>query len=89
MEEKVEEAWPSLYEKNPQGAQKETRPRYRRAAKTREGILGKCRKQSAGSWTAQGSMLMGIRNKEKHVPSVACNSEEKTLETADGLMIIP
>ena len=30
-------------------------------------------------------MLMGIRNKERHVPLTACNSEEKTLETADGL----
>ena len=30
-------------------------------------------------------MLMGTRNEERHVPSAACNSEEKTLETADDL----
>ena len=83
--EKVEETWPSLCEKNPQGAQKEIGLGYRRATRTREGILGKCRKQSSGSWMAQGSMLMGTRNKERYVPSAACNSEEKTLEIADNL----
>ena len=41
-EEKGEEAWPNLYEKNPQGAQKETGPGYLGAARTNEGILGKC-----------------------------------------------
>ena len=30
-------------------------------------------------------MLMGTRNEERHVPSAVCNSEEKTLETADDL----
>ena len=82
-EEKVKEAWSSLYEKNPQGAQKETGSGYRGAAKSRERILEKSKKQLAGSWIAQGSMLMGTRNEERHVPSTACNSEEKTLNTAD------
>ena len=84
-EEKAEEAWPRLCEKNPQEVEKETGLGYRGAARTKEGILGKCMKQSAGSWIAQGSMLIGIRNEERHVPSVACNSEEKTLETTDDL----
>ena len=84
-EEKVEEAWSSLCEKNPQGAQKETELRYWGDARTKEGIIGKCRKKSAGSWTTQGSMLMGTKNEERHVPSAACNSEEKTLETDDDL----
>ena len=35
-EEKVEEVWPSLCEKNSQGAQKETGPGYLRAAKTKQ-----------------------------------------------------
>ena len=82
---KAKEVWPSLCEKNLKEAQKEIGPGYRGAAKTREGILEKCRKQSVGSWTAQGSMLMGTRNEERHVPSVAYNSEEKTLETRDDL----
>ena len=82
-EEKVEEAWPSLCEKNLQGAQKETGSGYLGAAKSRERILGKSKKQLAGSWIAQGNMLMGTRNEERHVPSAACNSEEKTLKTAD------
>ena len=30
-------------------------------------------------------MLMGTRNEERYVPSVACNSKEKTLETVDDL----
>ena len=76
-EEKKEEAWPNLCEKSSQGAQKETRPGYLRATRTREGILGKCKKESARSWTAQGSILMDTRNEEIHVPSVAYNSEEK------------
>ena len=42
-------------------------------------------KQSVGSWIAQGSMFMGTSNEERHVPSAACNSKEKTLETADDL----
>ena len=84
-EEKAEEAWPSLCEKNPQRAQKETEPGYRGTARTREGIIGKCKKESAGSWTGQGSMLMGTRNEERHVPSTACNLEEKTLEIDDDL----
>ena len=41
-EEKGEEAWPNLYEKNLQGAQKETGLGYLGAARTNEGILGKC-----------------------------------------------
>jgi len=28
---------------------------------------------------------MGTRNEERHVPSAACNSEEKVLETNDDL----
>ena len=84
-EEKVEAAWPSLCEKNLQGAQKETGSGYLGAAKSRERILGKSKKQLAGSWIAQGNMLMGTRNEERHVPSVAYNSEEKTLETGDDL----
>ena len=74
-EEKAEEAWPSLCEKNPQGAQKEIGPRYRRAAKSRERILGKSKKQLGRSWIVQGSMLMGIRNKKRHVSSATYNSE--------------
>ena len=84
-EEKGEEAWPNLYEKNPQGAQKETGPGYLGAARTNEGIPEKCWKESAGKWIAQGSMLMDIRKKERHVPSAACNSKEKALETDDDL----
>ena len=84
-EEKAEEPWPSLCEKNPQGAQKEIGPGYRGAAKSREKILGKSKKQSAGSWIGQGSTLMGTRNEKRHVSSVACNSEEKTLKTTDDL----
>ena len=83
--EKAEEAWPSLCEKNPQGAQKDIGPGYRGAAKSREKILGKSKKQSAGSWIGQGSTLMGTRNEKRHVSSVACNSEEKTLKTTDDL----
>ena len=30
-------------------------------------------------------MLMGTSNEERHVPSAACNSEEKTLEIVDDL----
>ena len=30
-------------------------------------------------------MLRGKRNKERHVPSVACNLEKKALETNDDL----
>ena len=30
-------------------------------------------------------MLMGARNEERHVPSAAYNSEEKTLKTTDDL----
>ena len=30
-------------------------------------------------------MFMGTSNEERHVPSAACNSKEKTLETADDL----
>ena len=30
-------------------------------------------------------MLMGTRHEERHVPSAACNSEEKTFEVANGL----
>jgi len=41
-EEKREEPWPNLYEKNPQGAQKETEPGYLGAARTSKGILEKC-----------------------------------------------
>ena len=37
----------------------------------------KCRKESARIWTVQESMLMDIRNKERHVPSAAYDSEEK------------
>ena len=74
-EEKIEEAWPSLCEKNPQGAQKEIGPGYRRAAKSRERILGKSKKQLARSWIAQGSMLMGTRNEKRHVSSATYNSE--------------
>ena len=70
-EEKGEEAWPNLYEKNPQGAQKETGLGYLGAARTNKGILGKCQKESTGKWTAQGSMLMDILNKERHVASTA------------------
>ena len=36
-EEKAEEAWPSVWVKNSQGAQKETGPRYLGAATTKEG----------------------------------------------------
>ena len=84
-EEKAEEAWPSLYEKKPQGAQKEIGPGYRGAAKSRDKILGKSKKQSVGSWIGQGTMLMGTRNQKRHVSSAACNSKEKTLKTTDDL----
>ena len=55
------------------------------ATKIRKGILGKCRKESAGSWTAQGSMLMDTRNEERHISSAAYNSEDRILETNDDL----
>ena len=84
-EEKVEEAWPSLCEKSYQWAQEETGLGYFGAAKTKEGILGKCKKESAGRCTAQGSMLMDTKNKKRHVPSAIYNSEEKALETDDDL----
>ena len=62
-----------------------TGPEYFAVAKTREGVLRKCRKESAKKWIAQGSMLMDTRNDERHVSLVACNSEEKALETDDDL----
>ena len=31
-------------------------------------ILGKCRKEPVGIWTAQGSMLMDTRNEGRRVP---------------------
>ena len=42
----------------------------------KEGILGKCKKESVWTWTAQGSMLMDTRIKERHVPSAAHNPKE-------------
>ena len=56
---------------------KGTGPGYLGTTKAREGIFGKCRKESAGIWTAKGSMPMGTRNEESYVPSAAHNSEEK------------
>ena len=76
-EEKGKEVWPSLCEKNSQGAQKETRPRYLEIARTK-GILGKCQEESAGIWTTQGSMLMDTRNKDRHVPSAAYDSRKES-----------
>ena len=84
-EEKAEEAWPSLCEKSSQWVQEETGLGYFGAAKTKEGIIGKCKKESAGRCTAQGSMLMDTKNKKRHVPSAIYNSEEKSLETDDDL----
>ena len=84
-EEKAEEAWPSLCEKSSQWVQEETGLGYFGATKTKEGILGKCKKESAGRWTAQGSMLMDTKNKERHVSLATYNSEEKALETDDDL----
>ena len=40
------------------------------------GVLGKCKKESARIWTAQGSMLIDTRNEDRHVPSVAHDSEK-------------
>ena len=74
-EEEVEEAWLSFYEKSSQGAQKEIGLGYYGAAKTR-GVLGKCKKEFAGIWTAQGSMLMDTRNEDRHVLSAAYNLEK-------------
>ena len=45
---KPEEAWPNLSEKKPQGAQKETGPRYRGAARTGEGIFGSAKNNQLG-----------------------------------------
>ena len=84
-EEKAEEAWPSLCEKSSQWVQEETGLGYFGATKTKEGILGKCKKESAGRWIAQKSMLMGTRNEERHVPSTTCNPEKKALKTDNDL----
>jgi len=48
-EEKTKEAWPSFCEKSSQGTQKEIGSGYLKAARTKKGILKKCRKESAGS----------------------------------------
>ena len=40
------------------------------------GILGKCRKGSAGIVTVQGSMLMNTKNEDRHVLSAAHGSEK-------------
>ena len=72
----------SLAQPSIKGAPREPREKkwarlgYLGIAKTRERILGKCRKESAGTWIAQGSMLMDTRNEERYVPSAAHNPEE-------------
>ena len=48
-EEKGEEAWPNLYEKNSQGAQKETGLGYLGAARLTRGSLGSARKNQLGN----------------------------------------
>ena len=40
------------------------------------GVLGKWKKESAKIWIAQGSMLIDTRNEDRHVPSVAHDSEK-------------
>ena len=40
------------------------------------GILGKCRKEPVGIWTAQGSMLMDTRNEGRHVPLADYDSKK-------------
>ena len=66
---------------------KRTGPRYLRTAKAREGILEKCKKESARIWTAQGGMPIGIRNEGIHVPSATHNSKEKLWKTDGDLGI--
>ena len=51
----------------------------------RKGIFRKCRKEPAGTWTAQGGMPMGTRNGEDHVPSATHNFRRKVLGTDDDL----
>lgn len=66
-----------------------TGPRYFGTARNKEEILKKFTKELAGIQTAQGSMLMGIRNEERHVLSVAYNSEEKVWKQMETQELVP
>lgn len=56
-EEKAEEFWPNLCERNPQGAQKETRPRY---------IPKSCQNQERDPWKVQKRISQWLDSSRKH-----------------------
>jgi len=83
-EEKAKGTWPNLCKKSSQEAQKEIGLAYLGVARTREGIIGKCNKELAGSWTAQESMFMDIMNEERR-PISHLQLERKALKTNNNL----